>query len=197
MTSSTGRTDFGPIGRKRSAFRRMSVGILSLVLSVLLLAGCTDRSDSSGEVDPEENEVAEDFTLTQTFEGKKAWVLKAESAKSYRDENLITVYRPHVEFYSREGEIHSTLVSDSGVYYLESSDIKALGNVVVVSADSAILETDSLKWLSGDERIRTEGSVRVTKGKTVITGDGLVSDPGLDSIKIERNFRAETSEQEM
>jgi hypothetical protein len=44
--------------------------------------------------------------------------------------------------------------------------------------------------------IRTEGSVRITKGETVITGEGLESDPGLDNIIIDRNFRAETIQKE-
>jgi LPS export ABC transporter protein LptC len=177
------------------ALRGTLLATLLLLLSALI-QGCPDRTEDGVKSSPAEIEVAEDFTLTQTFEGRKAWVLKAESATSLRDDSLVTVYKPHLEFYSREGTIHSTLVSDSGIYYLESSDIKALGNVVVVSADSAVLETDSLKWMSREERIRTEGSVRVTKGSTVITGDGLESDPTLDDIKIERNFRAETLEKE-
>jgi LPS export ABC transporter protein LptC len=180
----------------RSGLRGLFPAALILILFTILPSGCRDKPEETRQINPEETEIAEDFTLTQTFEGRKVWVLNAESATSLRDEDLITVYRPHLEFYSTEGDVYSTLVSDSGVYYLKNSDIKALGNVVVVSADSAVLETDSLKWVSCDERIRTEGPVRVTKGTTVITGDGLESTPALDDIRIERNFRAETTEEE-
>ncbi len=169
--------------------------LFTLALAFLVLvSSCKDHSGGTGDIDPEEAEVAEEFTLTQTFEGKKAWVLKAESARSLRDQDVISIRSPHLDFYSKEGQVYSTLESDSGVYYLESSDVKAVGHVVVVSADSAVLETDSLKWISRKREIRTEASVRVTKGSTVITGDGLVSDPGLENIKIEKNFRAESLE---
>ena len=170
--------------------------MLVLLLSLVLLSGCPDGSENARDINPEEVEVAEDFTLTQTFEGKKAWELRAKSARSLKTGEVITVFEPSLDFYSTDGQIYSTLVSDSGIYYIESSDIKALGSVVVVSSDSAVLETDSLKWIAKEEKIRTEGSVRVTKGETVITGDGLESDPSLDNIKIEKNFRAETAGKE-
>jgi LPS export ABC transporter protein LptC len=178
--------------RKHSRAPAGAFCLLVLALAILVVSNCQDKTDGGGEINPEEAEVAEEFTLTQTFEGKKAWVLKAKSARSLRDEEMISIMSPHLDFYSREGDVYSTLVSDSGVYYLASTDVKAVGHVVVVSADSAVLETDSLKWLSRAREIRTEASVRVTKGATVITGDGLVSDPGLENIKIEKNFRAES-----
>lgn len=190
LGSSISRNGFG------GALTGALVSLTFVLISVCLLLGCDDRSTNTKEINPQEAEVAEEFTLTQTFEGKKAWVLKARSATSMRDDNMIRVYDPHLDFYSREGDIYSTLVSDSGIYYLESSNIKALGQVIVVSADSAVLRTDSLKWVSGEKEIRTEGRVHITKGTTVITGEGLVSDPALDHIKIERDFRAETQEAE-
>ncbi|MFQ5907174.1 MAG: LPS export ABC transporter periplasmic protein LptC [bacterium] len=186
-----------------SRLKRAPAGAFSLlVVSLLFLSLCiavTDCSNQGGEnvpVDADASEIAEGFTLTQTVEGRKAWVLKAGSARSLRDKNLISVYSPHLDFYTAEGKIYSTLESDSGIYYLETADVKAIGHVTVVSSDSAVLETDSLKWLSREKKIRTEGSVRVVKGATVITGKGLVSDPGLENIKIERNFRAETRDLE-
>lgn len=189
---------------KSSAMRRAPRGAfafqefaLFLILLLAITAGCNDQYAENEPTQINVAEIVEGFTLTQTVEGRKAWVLNARLAKSYREKNLINVYGAQIEFYSRDGKLFSTLESDSGVYYLKSGDMKAIGNVSVVSADSAILKTDSLKWISREEKIRTEGSVKVTKGVTIITGDGLVSDPGLDHIEIQRNFRAETKDEEL
>ena len=176
------------------AFRGFAIVIL---LMPLMGVGCNNQYAENEPTETDALEIVEGFTLTQTVEGRKAWVLKARLAKSYKEKSLINVYDTQLQFYSSDGKLFSILESDSGVYYLESGDMKALGHVSVVSADSAVLKTDSLKWVSKDQKIRTEGSVRVTKGTTIITGDGLISDPGLDHIEIQRNFHAETIDSEL
>jgi LPS export ABC transporter protein LptC len=175
------------------AFSLCGGGAIVFLLAITVF-GCTRTKSENKPIEPNALETAEGFTLTQTVEGKKSWVLKAKLAKSFKDRDVVDIYGAHVEFIDTNGKLFSTLVSDSGIYFLESGDIKALGNVVVTSADSTVLETDSLKWISSEKKIRTEGSVTIDKGSTVITGEGLVSDPGLDDIKIERNFHAETKD---
>lgn len=190
--------------KKNSAIRGAPGGVfafqgfaMAFFLLSLMAVGCNNQYGENEPIQTDALEVVEGFTLTQTVEGRKAWVLKARLAKSYREKSQINLYDTQIEFYSRDEKLFSTLKSDSGIYYLESGDMKAMGHVSVVSGDSAVLETDSLKWVSKEEKIRTEGSVRVTKGSTIITGDGLVSDPGLDHIEIQRNFRAETKDSEL
>jgi len=203
MTNS--RVDCASVERKKnSAVTRAPAGAFAfggfaivILLMILMGAGCDNQSAENELIETDAPEIVEGFTLTQTVEGRKAWMLKARLAKSYKEKSLINVYDTQLQFYSRDGKLFSTLESDSGVYHLESGDMKALGHVCVVSADSAVLKTDSLKWVSEEEKIRTEGSVRVTKGTTIITGDGLISDPGLDHIEIQRNFRAETIDSEL
>ena len=186
----------GVRGAPAGAFAFQGFAIVFLLLPLITVA-CNNQYAEDEPTQTDAQEIVEGFTLTQTVEGRKAWVLKAKLAKSYREKSLISVYDTRLEFYSRDGKLFSTLESDSGVYYLESGDMRAMGHVSVVSADSAVLKTDSLKWVSKEEKIRTEGSVRVTRGTTIITGDGLISDPGLDHIEILRNFRAETEDSEL
>jgi len=66
----------------------------------------------------------------------------------------------------------------------------AQGHVLVVSKDGAKLETNLLRWDNARQKIMSDDSVRITRGKTVMTGIGLESDPSLEHVVIKEKFKA-------
>jgi len=89
-----------------------------------------------------------------------------------------------VLFYSEAGGINSTLVADGGSIYSQSEDLVARGHVVVRTADSTVLVTDSLAWSNQRRLVRTDANLVIETPKGRVEGKGLVSDAALTKIDI-------------
>jgi LPS export ABC transporter protein LptC len=76
------------------------------------------------------------------------------------------------------------MTADEGVLEKDSNNMKAVGHVVVKSASGSTMETPALEWNQAAQTIRTEEVVRLVQRGNVMTGKGLVSDPGLDHVTI-------------
>jgi len=160
------------------------------VLMLFLFACKEDVKES----EPTTNEViptqtVEDFALKETHGDKKIWLLRAEKALSYEEKHTIWIYDVNLDFFDENGLISSTLTSDSGIVFSQTNNMRALGNVVVVSKDGDRLETETLDWLNTERKIYTKDLVKVIQEKSVMTGIGLESDPNLEHIKIKKDLR--------
>ncbi|MDH3215549.1 MAG: LPS export ABC transporter periplasmic protein LptC [Candidatus Krumholzibacteria bacterium] len=171
--------------------RRIS-WLCCVLLFGLMLSACssdtTEELASSNEKSPDE--VFTDFVTLESDSGLVQWKLSAPRANRYSKEKLVLLENPVIEFFSAEGELQTTLVSQSGEYSEETRDMLAFGNVQVESVDGDKLETDSLFWNNKLDKILSESFVKLTRGKDVITGRGLECDPNLNSVDIKRDVRA-------
>ncbi len=166
--------------------------IYLVILCPFFLIHCTERQSKAVPTrDPLPHEVLEELVLKERDKGSTIWVLNADKAVNYEDEQVIKVYDIELEFYDAGEVISSVLTADSGVVFTTSKDMHALGNVKVVTRENAELETDLLKWNNSERLIRTESEIRITTDESVITGIGFESDPDLKHMKIKRQFRAE------
>ncbi len=113
-----------------------------------------------------------DVFLTEDKGGEKAWELKADWARVYRENNKTLLEDLRVKvFIENRKPIHIT--GESGELNNESKDIQIRGNVEVVSEDGYTLRTEELKWLSEKREIVTEKAVWIA-GKTFrLNGNGL------------------------
>jgi LPS export ABC transporter protein LptC len=162
--------------------------LLCFVLLIPLLTCRNSKIEQQDSITPSLQEGAEGFVLVDTKGEKKNWVLKADRALSFSDS--ITLYNLSVEFFDAEGIYNSTLTSDSGVVYSGSGDMSARGHVVVISKDTTMLKTSYLDWDNKRQKIVTEDAVEITKKYSIITGQGMESDPNLEHIKIKKDFNA-------
>lgn len=169
----------------------MKLLAVCVTLVIILLSACEESEEPAFESARTPSQIAEDFVLTETVSGEKAWTLRAEKALIYQDEDLIRIYGVTLDFYEKGGVHYSTLTSDEGIVHTSTNDMEASGNVVVVS-EGGRLETPKLNWVAQEERIVTEERVRIIKGETVITGKGLESDPSLERVKIAEEFQAQS-----
>jgi len=158
---------------------------------ILSLSSCgkekPERSEVSGSKSSPEQAI-ENFTLTQTSQGEKKWELEAERAEIYKREGKTIVQKLKIKFYD-QGKITSVLIAREGELRSQSGDMEVRGDVVVTSEEGTTLKTESLKWDANRNKIVTDDLVRQEKGDTIITGQGLESDPELEKVVIKKNVK--------
>lgn len=166
--------------------------LITAMLIGLALAGCgkskTDQVAGGKRDMPDE--VITSFVTEESDSGRVRWRLSAPSASKYDKKKVFKMTKPTIEFYDELGHLQSTLKSDSGEYFDTSRDMKAYGNVVVVTVEGDILETDSLRYLNDQDRIVNECFNKLTRGSDVLTGYGLECDHNLSSVNIKRDVEA-------
>jgi len=163
-----------------------------VLLIVLSLLGCgREKTDSSTAADKKSSpeQTIENFILTHTSQGKKEWELEADRAEIYRREGKTIVQKLKIKFYD-QGKITSIVTARQGELHSESGDMEVRGDVVVTSQqEGTTLKTESLNWDAIRKKIVTDDLVRQEKGGTIITGQGLESDPDLEKVVIKKNIK--------
>lgn len=172
--------------------RILTANVLPLTLC-LVFVGCGQKAPPpSGDV-PQglvPDQIIEGFSLMETENGKKQWVLTSPKASNYEKQKTVQIEGVKIDFYRVNEELYSTLTADRGTVNTTSNDMVAQGRVLVVSKDGAKLETNLLRWDNARQKIMSDDSVRITRGKTVMTGIGLESDPSLEHVVIKEKFKA-------
>jgi LPS export ABC transporter protein LptC len=156
------------------------------------MSGCEKHSGSSPEkalVQTPDQEVG-NFSLTESLAGIKKWTLWAEWAAIYNEKAKVHARNVRIDFFEEDGTKFSELKADSGILNQKTNDMEARGNVLVKTEDGITLETQSLSWLNLAQKIVSEDFVKITQGRDVLTGFGLVSDPSLNEFEIKRNVLA-------
>jgi LPS export ABC transporter protein LptC len=157
-----------------------------------MVVGCSSDTSQQGSVDNTDvpDEVVTDFTTAETDSGRVAWTLTAPEAHRFNERKVFLMDNPRIEFYDEFGNLQTTLTSDKGQYFEQSRDMLAYGNVVVVSVEGDVLETDSLRYVNADDQIVSDSRVKITRGRNVTTGIGLRCDHELNSVEILRDVEA-------
>ncbi len=174
------------IRRHASCVQRLASGVLRYASCIMLVAGVVgcreDQPASSPTALP--SQVVEGFVLHESSSGERLYSLEAETAYVFEAEERIDVSGPRVRFYDEEGLVHATLVADRGLILSRTNDLVALGNVLVETADSTKLTTDSLCWNNSTRIVRTDAHVEIETPNGRIAGKGLISDAALSRIEI-------------
>lgn len=172
--------------------RILTANVLPLTLC-LFFVGCGQKAPPPlGDV-PQglvPDQIIEGFSLMETENGKKQWVLTSPKASNYEKQKTVQIEGVKIDFYRVNEELYSTLTADRGTVNTTSNDMVAQGHVLVISKDGAKLETNLLRWDNARQKIMSDDSVRITRGKTVMTGIGLESDPSLEHVVIKEKFKA-------
>ncbi|UCF78609.1 MAG: LPS export ABC transporter periplasmic protein LptC [Candidatus Eiseniibacteriota bacterium] len=171
---------------------RLVLAAMLCSLVLLVAPGCQRDSGSrleSTAAETPDQEVG-DFSLTESVEGTKKWTLWADWAAIFNEKSKVHAKIVRIDFFREDGTRFSELKADSGVLSQDTNDMEALGSVVVVTEDGIRLETESLRWLNVAQQIVSEDFVKITKGRDVLTGVGLVSDPSLNEFEIKSHVQA-------
>ncbi|MDH5173968.1 MAG: LPS export ABC transporter periplasmic protein LptC [Elusimicrobiota bacterium] len=161
-------------------------------LIILGLSSCGKEKPEETKMSGEKSfpdQAIENFTLTHTNQGEKEWELEAERAEVYEKEGKTIVHKLKLKFYE-QGKITSVLTGRRGEISSPSGDMEVRGDVVVTSEkEKMTLKTNSLKWDARRNRIVTDDFVRQEKGDTIVTGQGLESDPELERLVIKKDVK--------
>ena len=175
-----------------SNLRQMLKITVVLAAALLTVVACNGDSYQESTVDNTNvpDEVVIDFTTAESDSGRVAWTLTAPEAYKFNERKVFLMETPRIEFYDEFGNLQTTLTSDKGQYFETSRDMLAYGNVVVVSIDGDVLETDSLRYVNVEDQIVSDSRVKITRGRNVTTGIGLRCDHKLNSVEILRDVEA-------
>lgn len=157
-------------------------------------AGSTDQSlfDSSSVPDSDINRAT-----IYTYEGGRVSSrIIADRIVQFDTRDSTVAYNLDIDVFDSTGAVQSHLVGDSGIILDQQTRIAAYGDVVLISSDSTILETQRLYWNSRTDSIYTDAFVEITKDNDLLSGYGLQADPNLGSIKILNSVSGQMSDPE-
>ena len=124
-----------------------------------------------------------------TRKEKKLITAKSEKLYKQKNESALLIGNVEIDFYNDTGAHISILYADSARINEHSNDLKANGNVYVVSDSGYTLTTQKIIWDNSYEMIVAKDSVMFTtlKGDTLY-GVGFESDADLEVFRIFRPF---------
>lgn len=172
---------------------RAVLSLLGVVLATGLLAGCETPGEEDGGPTGTEDSVrtvqrSTDIEVVETKLGVVRWILRADHSVMHDDEERTDLEGLFVTFYDDSGGVSSTLRADRGEIDRKTRHLIARQNVRVKTPEDETLETDVLEWDNARKKILSDQPVRITQGRNVYTGTGLVSDPGLEEFEILEDF---------
>ncbi len=172
--------------RSSSLFGRALAGLLA---SSLAACGGDDAAAVAGAelLELGAEQVAIDVRHILTSDGMLRAQLLADTAFFLNEESLVRFRGVRVHFFGDVGEEISVLTAKEGVVNLQTEDMEAMGRVVVVDREqSERLETETLEYLAGSNQLSSDVDFTFYRGSNTIRGQGFVSDPGLDTVRVTR-----------
>lgn len=119
-----------------------------------------------------------------TREGVQKAHLVADTAYFLEGESGVNLRGVHLTFFSERGGTASRLTSRRGWYEMQSGNMRASGDVVVVdSATDRRLETERLEYRAATDELRGDTTFVLYRGNEVIRGQSFVTDPALRDIR--------------
>lgn len=160
---------------------------LFFVLLALTLASCQKQNpDSLPRTAPSEpDEVLFNSTITLTSRGTLTSRIKADRIMRYANQEPMLLHAIDAEFYDSTGREQARVTADSGSAIERSRYVELRGNVKVLYSNGTEIDADSLKWDQVNDRVTTEGFVKITKKDgSILTGSGLATDPRFTSYRL-------------
>ncbi len=160
---------------------------LFFFLSAFLLAACRSQTpDSLPRPAPSEpDEVLFNSTITLTSRGTLTSQIKADRIMRYANRAPMFLYGIDAQFYDSSGREQARVTADSGSAIERTRYVELRGKVQVLYSNGTEIKTDSLKWDQANDKVMTEGFVKITKKDgSILTGSGLTTDPRFTSYRL-------------
>lgn len=172
--------------------------VLLISLGLLGLSGCGERPESdkpvvkSGISEPDHVMTNSEIFLTNN--GWRAATIKSSLLKAYTRIDTTLLYDVEVQFFDSAGVETSTLTADSGKVSQRTNIMSVTGHVVANTKDNRRLVSDSLRWDAKNDKVVTEGQVKVYRDNGWLSGEGLETDQRLSKVLIKRNLKGSFDE---
>ena len=131
-----------------------------------------------------------EFQAKSTNNGNLEALIRAGHMQRFSKESLMLFDDSiHVDFYDDQGEHASLLTAERGEYDTKTENVKAMGNVVVVSDSGITLYTDELFYYRDSDKIVSNTRVKVeTEEGHVLHGVGFESDAQMNLWEIRQPY---------
>jgi len=163
--------------------RALAVGIL-----VLLAGGCGEGESPGVPEGPSFDSLEADQVMVgvehyMTREGVRRAHLRADTVYLQGEGSDAHLRHYTVDFFDGAGGLRSVLRAEDGEYDMQTGDMRASRNVVVVDADEAQrLSTEELRYDASTGKLTSEAPFTLIQGRDTVQGTGFVTDPGLDTL---------------
>ncbi len=165
---------------------------IMLLMTVVLLGWTCSRKETTATDSEKKKKLPDqeiwDFQAKSTVNGRLEAVIRAGHMLRFnRDELMLFDAGVQVDFYDENGEHASVLTANTGEYNSKTEDVKAIGNVVVVSDSGITLYTEELFYYRQRDQIISNTNVRVeTEEGHILHGVGFRSDAQMNSWQIDK-----------
>ncbi|MDR1195003.1 MAG: LPS export ABC transporter periplasmic protein LptC [Endomicrobium sp.] len=156
-----------------------------IFFALIFCLGCKQEKTVIEETPPMAEQAVEQFTITETEEGKLKMVLESESAIIDETKKEAVLKLPRVKFY-KEGEYVSTLVTESATINLETYDVFGHGKCTVDTANNEHLQTTDLQYNAKKNIVFSKNNVKLTRQDEIVYGKGFEADTDLEKIIIKK-----------
>ena len=167
---------------------RAGFGVTLLLLMLAGFWGCADeppRESSSGTPAELPDQELFDYTVSDTRDGSRRWILRSARMEKFKDKDDARLYGVNMDFF-RADTLFSTLVSEDGEVNLTTNKLFAWGNVVVTTVDGRKLETQELLYDDQSGKISNEVHNRFTRKDDIMIGYGMETTPDLGDFTLHR-----------
>ncbi len=165
----------------------MKTILLCCLTMALFVLSCQKQTpDSLPHSAPSEpDEILFNSTITLTSRGTLTSQIKADKILRYAGQEPMFLYTINAFFYDSAGNDQARVTADSGSAIERTRYVELRGNVKVLYANGTEINADSLKWDQVNDRVTTEGFVKITKKDgSILSGSGLATDPHFTSYRL-------------
>ena len=157
------------------------------IILAVLFSSCTKQSVenmNSREGLPDQESWGVNIILTD--QGIIRAIVESGHLEKYNEKEFILLNNNvKVDFFDANENHTSVLTSRQAEVDQKSNDMKAFGNVVVVSDSGITLYSETLSWKSKDEKLQTKEEIMITTPEAdTLYGVGFESDSDLKNWKI-------------
>jgi LPS export ABC transporter protein LptC len=163
--------------------RRVTIRNLLLIAILAVVFGLgarlwTHRSEPAPDplVDslPADADLAlQDIQYTETSDGLRRWTLTAKSGAYDAGQGKSAVQDMRMELFDKQGHGQMVLTADQGIWFSETGEIEAQGNVVITTTEGYTLHTERLRYFSKTDEVTTDQPVHVKKGNSELFARGM------------------------
>lgn len=161
--------------------------MLFRIILVVLFSSCTKKSvENMNSRDGLPDQESWGVNIILTDQGIMRAKVESGHLEKYNEKEFILLNNDvKVDFFDANENHTSVLTSQQAEVDQKSNDMKAFGNVVVVSDSGITLYSETLSWKSKDEKLQTKEEIMITTlDNDTLYGIGFESDSDLKNWQI-------------
>ena len=159
---------------------------IPFLIAALLVSACGRSREPGVRINTASmpDQVVKNFSLDKYVMAERKWNFQASIANVYEKRSSIDAANIRMMFYDG-GKVASVISSDRAVMDTITGDVKAAGNVVMVSLlRGTTLYADSMNYNSKAGQILSDSRIRQERDDAVVTGTGLTASADLSEASI-------------